>query len=273
MATTAGLYSLSTRDGAVFREIPVDEKQPGLGLAAVASYVNPSGETTVAVAVRKGANGGVWLATAANAIGDFRSIGLNEYDIRVLTIRSVGSNAFLWAGLDPAEGGGGCYRWHLLGEDDPADKWVDLTKNWSGGSCHSIGFLGDVVIAGTHDSGVLWLDTTKADAGWSKPELRENLRTLPLRGEDKRLFHQILAIAADERTGVVMAAGPVGIWRNSDGAASYRTGEPRYENVSRHEFARSVTIPPTWLFVTGQNEIQVAAEQEIRLVEGKSPDA
>jgi Baseplate J-like protein len=265
MATTAGLYAISIREGATFQEVTVDPKQRGQGLAAVASFVNAGGETTVAVAVRKGAKGGVWLSTGINAVGEFRPIGLNEPDIRVLAIQTLGSNAFLWVGLETAEGGGGgCHRWHLLGKDDPPDKWVQRSEGWSGGSCHAIAFLGDTALAGTHDQGVLWLDATKADAAWSKPSLKEERRTLPLRDDDKKLFEPIFAVAADERSGVVMVGGPVGIWRNREGEPSYRADEARYENISHHEFVRWVTIPPTWLFVNGQNDIEIAKDVESR---------
>jgi hypothetical protein len=58
-----------------------------------------------------------------------------------------------------------------------------------------------------------------------------------------------LGIAAD---GTLLAAGPAGIYRSSDGQ--------RYTNASRTTFDDRVTIPVTWLFVSGDHALDVRNE-------------
>jgi hypothetical protein len=52
-----------------------------------------------------------------------------------------------------------------------------------------------------------------------------------------------------------MAAGAEGVFRTGDRGDSYQA-------VSESEFAERVTLPPTWLFCSGEHEIQVVSEDE-----------
>ena len=52
-----------------------------------------------------------------------------------------------------------------------------------------------------------------------------------------------------------MAAGPPGVYRSTD------AGE-HYAPVSQMEFSEAVRLPSTWLFVSGQHEVEVVYEGE-----------
>jgi hypothetical protein len=62
-------------------------------------------------------------------------------------------------------------------------------------------------------------------------------------------------VAADPAQRLLMAGGVEGVYRSRDG------GE-RYEPASECEFADKVTLPPTWLFCSGQHDVTVEKEDE-----------
>lgn len=82
---------------------------------------------------------------------------------------------------------------------------------------------------------------------------------------DRGRFHPVRTVAVDPEARRVMAGGPVGVYRtlNKDAPPPPRppgVDEPLYEECSSAEFQEEVTLPPTWLFTCGDNEIDVVAD-------------
>jgi hypothetical protein len=50
-----------------------------------------------------------------------------------------------------------------------------------------------------------------------------------------------------------MAAGPRGVYASSDEGVTFA-------NASETEFTEAVELPSTWLFVSGQHEVEVVQE-------------
>jgi hypothetical protein len=141
-------------------------------------------------------------------------------------------------------------RWELRGDQDPPDGWVRFATNWDAGGCWDLAFLGTQVFAASYRGGVLTLDSSRSDAAWSARDVNNGL---PLRGPGTFLFLQVDAIGADPSSGLVMCAGPNGVYATSD------QGQ-RYVSVSQTEFSEAVELPSTWLFVSGQHEITVESD-------------
>jgi hypothetical protein len=248
MATDVGLYQLPIEPDADPVQVLVDPSNQGMGFYAVAVSSGVRGEVSVAVAARE--LKGVYLSSEGGQFQTFRNIGLVGKDVRNLTIQKDGPNRFLWAGIagpggnDPGEG---AYSWQLLGSEDPVEKWRAWKDGWQGGTCWAIAFREGVVHAATYQSGVLWLDTGVANATWQTPTVSSGL---PLR--DLRSFQQVDAVAASPDGRLLMAGGIAGVRRSSDGGVTY-------DDPSGREFDEEVTIPPTWLLVDGENDIDVSA--------------
>jgi hypothetical protein len=56
---------------------------------------------------------------------------------------------------------------------------------------------------------------------------------------------------------MVMAGGAEGIYRSRDKGVNYR-------NASSKEFTEKVTLPETWLFVSGEHDVTVVSEDEAK---------
>jgi hypothetical protein len=209
------------------------------------------GGTSVAVAAR--ATGGVFLSNAGGKSNTFKGIGLAGEDVRRLAVQHDGPTYFLWAGTmaEAGESGSGCFAWNLLGDADPPEGWHSFGNNWTGGSCESIGFLGDRIVAATHHAGVLILPARRDDAVWEAPSLGCGL---PLR-EAEHLFHPVEAAAADREGKLILAGGPKGIYCSRDEGRVYST-------CSSNVFTDKVSLPPTWLFCSGEHSIEVASANE-----------
>jgi hypothetical protein len=65
------------------------------------------------------------------------------------------------------------------------------------------------------------------------------------------------AVAARVEGDMILAGGVEGVYRSGDGGAGY-------ENTSSRVFTRNVTIPDTWLFCSGEHDIQVVSEDEAK---------
>jgi hypothetical protein len=247
MATDVGLYELPADGGAETVQLEVDPKDKNLGIAAVAVSQEVRGAQNIAVAAE--GMGGVYLSSDVGA--SFRHIGLPSKDVRVLEVQHSGPQAFLWAGTTVPSGeqeGEGCFSRELLGDQDPPQGWQAWTIGWQGGSCRGLAFLERRVVAATHHSGVLWLEGAASNASWAAPDVESGL---PLR--DPGRFQAVDAVAADPAGGLLLAGGERGIFRSRDGGASY-------SEASRSEFDEEVTLPPTWLFCCGENEIEVTTD-------------
>ncbi len=250
LATDTGLYELAMQPDASPVQVLVDPANQGRGFYAVTATTTARGTNLVAVAAQSG--GGIFMSDDGGKSGTFNNIGLNGEDARVLEAQMDGVRTFLWAavavgGNDPERG---CFR---IEPEGSAEGWRNYANGWAGGSCRALAFQGSKVIAATHHSGVVWLDSSKEDAAWQTPGIRCGL---PFREAKKdRIFHPIEALAARPDNHLILAGGIDGVYRSDDGALSY-------EGCSSKEFTKSVTIPDTWLFCSGDHDIEVVSEDE-----------
>lgn len=260
LATDVGLYEIVVRPGGSPVQILVDAQDQDRGFYAVVAYTDLRGISSVAVAAQ--GLGGVYLSSAGGRPGTFRPIAKNlpaGEDVRVLAVQYDGPRAFLWAGVAAVGGdsGHGCFRWELRGTQDPPEGWVAFGRGWEGGSCRGLAFHGSQAFAATHRLGVVVLDSARDGAAWTAPALNCGL---PLRErEQQRLFHPIDAVAASRpaEARLVMAGSVGGVYRSADGGQFYSAS-------SSAEFIEKVTVPETWLFVSGDHEITVVPEDEAR---------
>jgi hypothetical protein len=250
LATSAGLFELSMQSGASPLQVFVRPDDQQIGYYAVTA-ASSKGEASVAVAAKK--MGGVFLSSEGGAGNTFRNIGKAGEDVRVLAVQYDGMRSFLWAGLAAVLGdpGKGCFSWELLGSQDPSDGWQTFDKNWLGGSCVELSFQGTRILAATFDGGVLWLDKRSDQESWHAPDVGCGLP----QASREHPFQRVDALAADLQRNVVMTGGKTGVYRSLDG------GE-RYWSCSREVFTDKVTLPPNWLFCSGEHDIEVVAEDE-----------
>jgi hypothetical protein len=250
LATDTGLYELAMRPDASPVQVLVDPAEQSRGFYAVTATTTARGANLVAVAAQS--SGGIFASDGGGKSGTFNNIGLKGEDVRVLEAQRDGVRTFFWAavavgGNDPERG---CFR---IEPEGSAEGWRNFAKGWAGGSCRALAFQGAKVIAATHHSGVVWLDSSKEDAAWQTPGIRCGL---PFRAaKQDRIFHPIEALAARPDNHKILAGGIDGVYRSDDGAGSY-------EACSRKEFTKNVTIPDTWLFCSGEHDIEVVSEDE-----------
>jgi hypothetical protein len=258
MSTEVGMYEFVLQPDSSHVQVLVDPDQQDLGFYSVIAHTDLQGVSTVAVATESVR--GVFLSSSGGRAGTFRRIGQNmpdNEDIRVLAVQYDGPRAFLWAGaaVTGSGTGTGCYRWELRGAQDPPEGWMSFERGWAAGSCRGLAFHRSMVLAASHRLGVLTLEASRENADWQAPDINCGL---PLRErEAKRLFHPVDAVAASPSAvePAVMAGGVAGIYRSTDEGHTYY-------NSSRQEFNEKVTLPPTWLFVSGEHEITVVSEDE-----------
>ncbi len=250
LATETGLYELVLRTGGSPVQVLVSRDDSDLGFYAIAASHDLRGEVNVALASRSAR--GVYLSSSGGRSGSFRPIGLAGEDIRCLVIQHVGPRSFLWAGAAAAGGaaGNGAFRWELRGEENPPEGWQSFRNGWEGGSCRALALSGTMLVAGTHRAGVQWLDLSERDPVWRMPDVGCGL---PLR--DPGRFHTVDTVASDPGGRLIMAGGVAGVYRSRDRGVSYGS-------VSENVFLDKVTLPPTWLFCSGEHEIVVEAEDE-----------
>jgi hypothetical protein len=240
LATDAGFFELPYGSvGPV--EVLVDGKSAGR--AAYAVTATPDGRIAVALQ----SLGGVFLSPNGES-GSFELIGLTGEDVRVLDVQVDGPRTFIWAGTASAGGddpGKGASRWEIRGDEAPPEGWRPFANGWGAGSCRAFAFDGAEVYAASHRGGVLRL----SGENWIPSDVRCGL---PLR--DPGRFHPVDALATRPR--LLMAGGPEGVFLTTDSGRSYRP-------VSRTTFEDRVTLPPTWLFTSGDHEIDVVSEDEV----------
>jgi hypothetical protein len=249
MATSAGLFELSMQGDAAPIQVFVRPDDQQIGYYAVA-VINLKEGVAVAVASQK--QGGVFMSNDGGKGNTFRITGMAGEDVRVLSVQYEGARAFLWGGVaarvvgDP---GKGCFVLEVVGGADSHQDWQVFGNNWLGGSCLDIAFQGDKILAGTFDAGVLWLDKRGDQESWHAPDINCGLpqvsREHPLESMD--------ALAADPRRSLLLTGGKSGVYRSRDGGK-------RYESCSRKVFTDKVTLPPNWLFCSGEHEIEVTTE-------------
>jgi hypothetical protein len=246
LATSDGLFELTAQEGANPAPVVVVDTK-NIGFFAVAVSTDIRGKSSVAVAARD--TGGVYLSTENGQPNTFKQVGLKGEDVRVLKSQVDVTRRFFWAGVAASgETGKGCFRWELTSAEE---SWVPFEKNWKGGSCWDLTFIGGKTIAATHRSGVLWIDSTHpSTAEWHVPDV-----TCGLPMEEVDRFVRVSAVAVDPKGSLLLAGGPQGIYRSKD------SGE-HYESSSRKEFVDTLTLPETWLFCSGEHEVIVESEDE-----------
>jgi hypothetical protein len=236
-------------------QLLVDPTDHSKGFYAVATATDVRGQSSVAVAARN--TDGVWLSSEGGQLNTFRRTGLRGEDIRVLAVQTSGPTSYLWAGAaapSPDEPGKGCFRWELRGSQDPPEGWIAFSKGWTAGSCRGITFLQDMqVLAGSHRSGVMRMDSHTTTNTWVAPDINCGL---PLRGEQDRLFKPITSVAADPAGLTLLATVDTGVYRSTDVGV-------RYKSVSESSFRDKVTLPETWLFMSGDHALNVVSEDDV----------
>ena len=252
LAAEGGLYELPWGDKAIPVPIGVDQDQ-NLGFYAVAVSTDVWGRTSVAVAARS--DRGVYLSSDGGTPGTFKQIGLEQELVRVLTVQHRGPDRYLWAGVDaPGNApGSGCFRWRLTGTAESPAGWVPYRKGWAAGGCRSFAFQDSMVYVASFRRGVLKLDTDVKEPEWIEPSLDCGL---PLRDRE-RLHQPVDAVMTDREGRLVMAAGNAGVYCSEDQGEHFR-------NCSCSEFADEVTLPTTWLFCSGEHDIDMVGEDEAR---------
>jgi len=250
LATEAGLYELEMPEGSPVQVLvnPEDQDQ---GFHAVAGSRDVRGQVSVAVSAYS--RGGVFLSSESGESRTFQSIGLQNRDIRVLEVQYEGPRSYLWAGVQadhPEDSGKGCFRWELRGAEHPPEGWQNLSDGWGGGSCFSLALLGTKVVAATHRNGVLYLNTGAREPTWRTPDVQCGL---PLR--DPGRFHPVDTVAANLEDNLIIAGGVQGVYRSEDGGETYTPASSR-------SFTEKVTLPPTWLFCSGEHDMTIVSEDE-----------
>jgi hypothetical protein len=234
LATDKGLFQLPVGG----RPVEINVAGPAVPVYAVATVTDVRGALTIAVALQR--EGGVHISTDGGV--SFLPAALQGEDVRHFAVQADGSRRFVWAGTAAEAGtGAGCFRWEI---GSPSG-WERFDRNWIGGSCHDLTVGGQRVYAGTHETGVLWLDTTAREPVWVAPSVTSKL---PLREAGR--YEPVYAISASPGGDLVLAGGPAGMSRSKDQGATYSmTGEDLLTD--------RVTLPPTWLFCSGAHQVTV----------------
>jgi baseplate J-like protein len=269
LATDGGLWELLLDRKAGPVQVGVTDKADQ-GFASVAAHEDVRGVLYVAVATND--RSGVYLSRSGGRSKSFERIGLMDRDAGGLAIQRDNVRAFLWAGfLVPGTGTvpGGAARYELL-PDPPVEGWVEFLDGWKGGSLVAFGFTpSGTVVAGSHSKGVLWLEPGPG-AKWHVPKDDVGV---PVRGEEiagtgeqERDLHPITAVGVD--TAGAIAAGTIrGVYRATEPAGRYVAVTDRA--AFPPELREFVTLPPTWLFRSGEHAVTVKSEDEAR----EGPDA
>lgn len=251
-AGTKGLYEIGLAPGAVPVPNLVDPQQPDRGFHAIAVFTDVRGRVGVALAAE--AAGGIWLSSVAGAPDSFRLVRPPGEEIRSLSVQYDGPRVFLWAPRAAPEGDGtGCARLPIdeLGSVDVptlAGHWQELSKGWTGGSCWMVRVVGDTAWAASQSGGVLGLKLGTTDPTWEAPDVNCGL---PLR--DRRRFSPLSGVSGallSSGAHLVLAAGAGGVYRSLDGGESWRS-------CSKRVVDDVVTLPPSWLFCSGEHKVEV----------------
>jgi hypothetical protein len=157
-----------------------------------------------------------------------------------------GPATLLWVGAgepDARKPGQGVYRARLF---EASVKWDQLNAGWTGGTCWDLAFSADAAFAATQSGGMLRLPLAPGGA-WEGADVNSGL---PLR--DRTRFAALETVAVDPSGSPVLVGGASGVTRTTDGQ--------RWVAAAGRETTEVVTIPDTWLFCSGQHDIEVVSE-------------
>lgn len=251
IAGEKGLYELEMGRKATPIQNVVDTTTPDRGFYSVDAFTDVRGRSAVFVSAEAGA--GVWLSADAGAADSFHRIRAAGDEIRCTTVQYDGPNTFLWVGRATPQGNGtGCARLRIedlsrTDLDSLAGSWEEMATGWSGGTCWGIEVVGGSVYAATQSGGVLKL-TLGANPTWDQRDVNCGL---PLRAQGR--FDPVRSLSGDldaEGAPVLLAGGERGVFRSNDAATSWSTCTARVVDDV-------VTVPDTWLFCSGDHDIQV----------------
>lgn len=252
VAADGGLFEMMAGRGPA--RVEVTPAEADKGYYAVVAHTAASGVVSVAVAACD--NGGVYLSAAGGVSGTYRLAGLDKKDIRVLAVHTHNARSHLWAAAaaEAMQPGEGAFRIELLaGGGGDVEGFTAFTNGWQGGTCEALAFAGGRVFAGSNRAGLLALDTSAAMPKWTACALDCGL---PVRDKE-RLLETVAAIAAAAREGefpLVLAAGPKGVFRSTDGQV--------FAPVSLREFSDRVPLPSHWLYCSGEHAVTVTTDEE-----------
>ena len=278
LATDGGLFEVDVSPGAQTNPAPltVDRRDPSKRFYAVTTAVDSEGRLNVMVAAQN--REGVFLSIEGGRSETFRPLldderdGMTDQDVRVLSVQRIGDRLWLWAGTysigdDPGEG---CFRWELRGNEDPPGGW-ERFSGWRGGSCRALAFAGRHVYAATHRASVMHLNPFSNNPDWQIPEVDSRL---PVRDLERGRFLPVQTVAIDPDSNWLMA----GVMVNADADDSDSNGRGpgvyrapvtdddfsawRFDHVSASEFQDRVSLPPTWLPVSGEHTVHVETRYE-----------
>jgi hypothetical protein len=267
LAGDGGFFELNAgKQGSNLVQLLVDRQDQSKRFYAVATVEDAAGQLNVIVAAQN--REGVYLSTRGGRSGTFRPlIGIEERDVHVLAVQPEGGRLWLWAGTFAFGDipGDGCFRWELRGDQDPIAGWEQFNNGWNGGSCRGLAFIGTTVYAATHRSSVAQLNAAEDKPQWRLPHVNSGL---PVRDLERGRFLPVSAVAADPRTGWIMA-GVLSDEPDDTRQGIYRTRyseEPylnwRYELVTSPEFDDRVPLPSTWLLISSKHSITVETGNE-----------
>lgn len=250
MATDVGLYELWTKKGSVPVQLLVSNDDQNIGFYSVITSFDNRGTQYVVVSSQK--EKGIFMSRSGGRTDTFKYIGLNDKDIRTLTVQIEGPRTFLWAGTTVIgnDDGLGCFYTELTGSEISKDGWTNLKENWCGGSVRAISFMGSIVYAATHRGGVLSLNISSRNHIWSRPNIRCGL---PSR-DAERLFHPVSTLAVNPAQTILLSGTPEGVFVTEDGET--------FKKCSENVFFEKVTLPETWLFCSGTHKIDVVTDGE-----------
>ena len=264
-----GLYRLGVTSDNDLAQVVVDPTDQDLAFWAVTTVQEVRGEVTVVCAAQGRQVGGtrrwgVYLSNDAGRTGTFREIGLEKEDARVLAVQRDGPRTWLWAGTAAPGGdapGRGCSGASCSDERIP---WAAGTSTPMAGSPDRAGILRSRA-ASSPPRPSRWASCASTAASPTRCGSTPTVDSgLPPRDLEGRLL-PVRAVAIDPGATRIMAGGPVGVRRTNDKgdpptATPRKESEPKYESCSETEFSEEVTLPPTWLFVCGDNELTVTAD-------------